>query len=387
MKPQKIAILLAIPDFNWNNPNSAVANYLKTIGKHLNENGFEVCFYPNNHKENSFSGGNSSSSILKEWIKSCFRPLITKIRFKEYFSKQKRQFSEWELELGQYDVIIEFLSYGSTIGQKIGDKYGTKLVLIYDSPLYVQFQEMYKVKRVFQKEINQAEEKSLKAADHIICYSNPVKDFLLNTYHLSKPITIIPCVAWKGITDHSDKIEMNIGFIGSFLSWHKVELLVKAFEQVADQFIEAKLVLIGKGEECNKIYELVALSKFKDRITMTGFVTEQELEIWKNKLAIAVMPGSNWYGSPLKIFEYMEAGIPVIAPETPTVMDLFVANKELLFIDKNDELNSLSNHLSYLLANPDRRNELAWAGQQTMKTKFEKGKLLTKFVEIINQLG
>jgi glycosyltransferase involved in cell wall biosynthesis len=43
-----------------------------------------------------------------------------------------------------------------------------------------------------------------------------------------------------------------IGFIGSFLSWHRVDLLVDAFIEIAPEFPLARLALLGYGQEWNR---------------------------------------------------------------------------------------------------------------------------------------
>jgi glycosyltransferase involved in cell wall biosynthesis len=77
-----------------------------------------------------------------------------------------------------------------------------------------------------------------------------------------------------------------------------------------------------------------------DRIELPGFVSEEQLVKYKEMMMIGVMPGSNWYGSPLKLFEYAQSSIAIVAPETPAVIDLFTED-EVLFIDKNNSRQSL----------------------------------------------
>src|SRR5690606_12590432 len=92
-------------------------------------------------------------------------------------------------------------------------------------------------------------------------------------------IEVIPCIAWKHKVNYKkNNDDLNIGFIGSFLSWHKVELLLYAFNQIASKYQNIKLHLIGFGEEWKKINDLVQQSPFVSRIHMPGFVSETELD-------------------------------------------------------------------------------------------------------------
>ena len=94
------------------------------------------------------------------------------------------------------------------------------------------------------------------------------------------------------------------------------------------------------------------------------------------------MPGSNWYGSPLKLFEYLFAGIPFIAPETPTVTYIFRDNVECLIIKNDNPVDSLSENLLKLYSNIDLRKELTANALKRMKTTFSEDKL----IQILNNI-
>ena len=52
---------------------------------------------------------------------------------------------------------------------------------------------------------------------------------------------------------------------------------------------------------------------------------------------IGIMPGSNWYGAPNKLFEYGAMKMAVIAPSTPTITYLF-SQDDMIFFELNDAL-------------------------------------------------
>src|SRR5207249_2160599 len=47
---------------------------------------------------------------------------------------------------------------------------------------------------------------------------------------------------------------------------------------------------------------------------------------------LAVMPSSNWYGSPVKLFEYGAMARAVIAPDTPPVREILTDGVEGLIV-------------------------------------------------------
>ena len=92
---------------------------------------------------------------------------------------------------------------------------------------------------------------------------------------------------------------------------------------------------------------------------------------YKKQIDIGVMPSSNWYGAPNKIFEYGAAKIAVVAPSTPTIVDLFENNKDLILFE-NESFDSLYNSLLKLVENQELLNTLAENLQNKIKSKYSK---------------
>ncbi|MBK9590974.1 MAG: glycosyltransferase family 4 protein [Crocinitomicaceae bacterium] len=280
------------------------------------------------------------------------------------------------------DLILEFLSVGSEVGVKLKNYYKVPLVIVYDAPLHEQFIEMNGIVPFGVDRIDKREKEMVETADVIIAYAQCVKEHILDKFHPTGEIYLLPCITWKqNIALNANKPQL-IGFIGSFLSWHKVDLLVDAFIEIADEFPTARLVLLGYGQEWNRINEKVLASTCLDRIEMPGFVSEEQLLRYKETMMIGVMPGSNWYGSPLKLFEYAQSSIAIIAPETPAVVDLF-SKEEVLFIDRNNSRKSLVELLRRLLGNDTMRNVLIGNASKKMTGEYSQREQMKKFNQII----
>jgi glycosyltransferase involved in cell wall biosynthesis len=385
---QKIAIVTMNPYFSIRNENSAVSIYLKSIGDSLISNGHSVTYFPNNEKSSNSTStaGKTLSKRVKILLKSIFPSFYFKKRFNRYFIEVEQLHLKAKDTLKDFDIVLEFSSYGGKT-VSLFTKEQTKRVIIYDAPLDLQFEEMYHHSGSFSKLIQESESSFVKNADLIFCYSNAVKEYLLKKYSLNQKIVVLPCIVWKSNLVAPQVDEPVIGFIGSFLKWHKTDLLVRAFEEIASKFLTAKLLLVGFGEEWEKVNDYCIHSRFSERIKLTGFVSEKELSQLKSTISIGVMPGSNWYGSPLKLFEYAESGIPVIAPSTPTVNEYFRNNENALIIDPKNEFESLVEKLSILLSDPTIRTRIGTAGQQLMKGDLSKERVMTKFVKEIEILA
>jgi glycosyltransferase involved in cell wall biosynthesis len=247
------------------------------------------------------------------------------------------------------------------------------LVIVYDAPVLEEYEFFHGKKYFFKNKILKRQAQTLKHASHVITYSKAVKKYLENllghpiksSTHQNVDFTRFEFVEGKQL----DGSPINIGFVGSFLKWHKVDLLINTYNKLRKDGISAKLYLIGNGMEYAAIKEQVGMSKYSCDIQMTGFLDGKELYEYKKQMHIGIMPGSNWYGAPNKIFEYGAANMAVVAPATPTIRDLFTDKDHLLLFDESKE-DGLYNSLKMLCQDADLRIRLAKNLQHKIVTTY-----------------
>lgn len=354
------------------NRQSALGSYIHCLAGILVKNGYSVRIndveFNQIPQQQSASVVNTQQSFLKKILPSFI---------KEYV-KDKRLFS-WmnvlydKIDNGKsFDKVLEFYTYGSNIGYRLSKKYDKPLVLVYDNPVLEEHSFFHPGQVFFKKDAKLAEEMSLLQAQSVVVYSTAVKLFLkekisqtLNCFiHQNVDYTRFEYVENKTIVD-----TINIGFIGSFLKWHRVDLLVNVFTKLKGEGRNVKLFLLGNGMDYEIIKKKVKESKYAADIEMPGFMDGQQLFEYKKKLHIGVMPGSNWYGAPNKIFEYGAAQMAVVAPDTPTIKSLFNHNEELLLF-KQDNENDLLDKLLIYINNVELLNKHALSLQQKIKKNY-----------------
>jgi glycosyltransferase involved in cell wall biosynthesis len=113
--------------------------------------------------------------------------------------------------------------------------------------------------------------------------------------------------------------ELVLGFVGWFVEWHKLEMLLEVFAGLAAEFPGARLMLVGSGTLEEPLKKLAQDLGIAERILWPGAVPHDEVRGYIAAMDICIVPHSNEYRSPIKLFEYMALARPVVAPATEPV--------------------------------------------------------------------
>jgi glycosyltransferase involved in cell wall biosynthesis len=103
--------------------------------------------------------------------------------------------------------------------------------------------------------------------------------------------------------------------------------------------------------------ELARSKGLEDRVKIAGWVGHEELPAHVAAFDVAVMPDSNEYGSPMKIYEYMAMGVPVVAPRLGPLADGIVDGETGRLVPRRD-LASFAGALVDLLSDETLRSRM-----------------------------
>ncbi|HEY4092538.1 MAG TPA: glycosyltransferase family 4 protein [Luteibacter sp.] len=112
------------------------------------------------------------------------------------------------------------------------------------------------------------------------------------------------------------------GHIGVFAPWHGVDAFVEAIANRLEHAPGLALVFVGDGKTLPAVRERVAGRGLSDRVLLPGRVPHDEIASWIACMDYAVLPNSNHYGSPMKLFELMGMGVAVVAPDYAPVAEV-----------------------------------------------------------------
>jgi len=108
-----------------------------------------------------------------------------------------------------------------------------------------------------------------------------------------------------------------VGYVGSFTRWHGLENVIKSAHLVLKIFNNTKFVFVGDGPLKEELFNLVDTLNLRDYFVFVGRVPHDEVPQYINIFSVCmILKDKNIPGSPLKLWEYMACGKPVVATNT-----------------------------------------------------------------------
>lgn len=276
------------------------------------------------------------------------------------------------LSENKYSFLYERYALFNWSGAQEAKRAGIPLILEVN---YTSYTTLYRKRSKFLKPLaHLINRKVLENADGIVVVSNYLKEHLKSVGISGEKIIVLTNAAdpevfnpdiYKdsSLKDYSFSGKTVIGFAGGFYPWHGLEILIEAFSIISRKHENSILLLVGDGPMRSSIDKKCYEMDLKERVILTGMVSHAQLPSYIAVFDIAVMPHSNEYGSPMKIYEYMSMGKPVIAPRFGPLEDGITHGVEgLLFEPKN--IDELSECLGSLLQDISLRENMGRCGRE-----------------------
>lgn len=157
-----------------------------------------------------------------------------------------------------------------------------------------------------------------------------------------------------------------LGFTGYYRDWHRLDLVVEALTDPV--LSEARLVLVGAGPAEDNLRAAAARCGVADRVHFAGSRPHAAIPGLLPAFDVGLVPAINPYASPLKLHEYMAAGVATIAPDQPNLREVLTHRRDALLVPPGDG-DALRQALVELVANPKLRGELGRAAAAAIVTR------------------
>jgi len=208
------------------------------------------------------------------------------------------------------------------------------------------------------------EQPALRAATVVACGTDAVAEEVLRLGVVPERVVITPTgVDLDRFTPPPDGAEVRarfglddkvvIGWTGSFRGFHVLEQLVAA----APRTPGSVLLLVGDGPERPRIEGLVAAAGVD--AVFTGTVSPAELPRYLAAMDVGVVMADprSFHYSPLKLAEYLAAGLAVVAPDVEPLATLLDPDVNAVLYAAAD-VDAMRRALEDLAVDPARRQRL-----------------------------
>lgn len=213
----------------------------------------------------------------------------------------------------------------------------------------------------------------VQGAAALVTVSHAHADEAPQLYHYERPIHVIPNGVDASVLKlRLDERQVRRGhflYVGSLEAWKGLPLAVEALDYAR----QAHLHICGGKRTSTAWQEIESLSQrlqVADRVHMHGHVPHRELRplLTTAEAGILAIDGSyaiaERYTCPLKLLEYMMAGLPSIATDLPSVRGLVRHEGEALLFEPG-EASALASAMTRLMDDPPLAGRLSRTALQT----------------------
>jgi glycosyltransferase involved in cell wall biosynthesis len=221
--------------------------------------------------------------------------------------------------------------------------------------------------------------------NHIIAISDAVRRYYINLNLVPNPKSIsvihygidvdsIRNAAQKDDTPLTQTNKITIGTVARLTKQKGLSYLLHAMPGILAKQPNIHLVIVGSGEEEEKLKGIVTNHSLQNHVTFAGFQTNPAT--WMAAMDIFILP-SLWEGFGLVLLEAMALARPIIASNVGPIPEIVVNGETGLLVPSQD-IDALSNAIVTLAEDSNMRIRMGKSGLQRAQEYFTIEQMITK---------
>jgi glycosyltransferase involved in cell wall biosynthesis len=209
---------------------------------------------------------------------------------------------------------------------------------------------------------------------------------------LFKPVCNKVSLRSKYGFENDEFILVYSGYIGRY---YRLDTCVKAFARFieANYFKKTKLLLMGEGEDLEKILELSKVLKIEENVRYMGVKYDKKEIVELIALAdVGLIPYDKnplWRNSlPAKFFEYASCGIPVIATvDSKSILAKVIDREKIGIHVEPEDVEKLADAINILSSDKYFLEEASKRARKLIERDFDRVKISQNFLNLIEKLS
>lgn len=176
----------------------------------------------------------------------------------------------------------------------------------------------------------------------------------------------------------------KILFVGRLVEQKGVDVLLKAFNLVLQDYQEVTLTIAGDGIDRQGLEILAAELKLSGHVQFRGWVEPSNILALINESTLVVMP-SRHEGFSIVALQAAQMGRPLIASRLESFMELII-DQETGVLATCDDPNSFADAIKKMLANPEFANLMGEKSKAQFEKLFTIDQMSQKYLDIFYRI-
>ena len=284
-------------------------------------------------------------SLAKKFIpKIIWRTLkeFQQIRFDKYAAKEL----QIAIELHQPDIVYERSAWMSNGSVDVLSNFNINHVVEINAPFEEEVQSFENAQSFLASTGRKKLKNLLLSANLVLPVTSSLQAYLIERYQLNtNKCTVIPNAVERietqinesrvaAINKQFNLSESTVfGFVGSMFPYHGVERLIRGVSKLS--YTDVVILIVGDGYLITELKKLAHDLGISSRVHFTGPVPKEDVYNYISVMDILTLPNTEWYCSPVKLFEYGAIGKTILAVNKAGVSDV-MSNDDGVLFENND---------------------------------------------------
>ncbi len=176
-------------------------------------------------------------------------------------------------------------------------------------------------------------------------------------------------------------------FVGNLAPWQGVEYLIQAVPELVEEVNDLKFLIVGDGVLRSKIEAEVNQKRMSGHFIITGMVEYSKIPLYINIADICILLKRKLASgfSPLKLYEYMACGKPILASRVEGLE--FIEKEGIGYLVEPDNPGEIKKTLYAMIKNRDDRIKMGLRGLRLTLEKFSWKSKVIEIEKILETMG